>query len=191
MRLFIALDLSDATRAALARLASHVGADLARLAPAARVTWVKPDRMHLTLRFFGSASDVDLERLLGVLGDPIAAAPFEVTWGGLGVFPPRGTPRVIWVGVASGEGALEGFADALDERLSVAGVPRESRPFSPHLTLGRVREGARWAWPPLAYDVPVGRDRIGHVTLYESRLSPGGPTYTPITRAALDTTARA
>ncbi len=185
MRVFIGLDLSDATRRALARVSARVQAELSRAAPAARLTWVQPDRTHLTLRFFGSASDADLEVLLGALRQPIAVAPFDVTWGGLGVFPPRGTPRVIWVGVHSGDAALTALAAVLDDRLSRGGIPPESRPLSPHLTLGRVRDGARWTWPRLSYEAEVGRDRIEHVTLYESRLSPQGPTYAALARTPL------
>ncbi len=180
MRVFIALDLSDATRAAMAGVQRRVAAEVARVASGARITWVQPDRLHLTLRFFANATEAEVQTLRAALASPLGVPAAEVIWGGLGVFPPRGTPRVIWVGIECGADAVEEMAAVLDARLADAGIAREARPFSPHLTLGRVREGMRWRWPDLAGERAVAHDTIGHLTLYESRLSASGPTYTAL-----------
>ncbi len=186
MRVFIAIDLSPAAREALARVGAKVVREIGRQAPTVRVTWVTPDRMHLTLRFFADASEAEVAALRGVLAVPLGVAAFEVVWGGLGVFPPRGVPRVIWVGMVEGELALRSAASALDARLAVVGIPPDGRSLSPHLTLGRIRDGGRWRMPDLPGTGTIARDTIDHLTLYESRLSPQGPTYTALAEGRLE-----
>ena len=103
--------------------------------------------------------------------------------GSIGTFPRGGRPQVIWLGIDRGADALAALHEAVQRRLADVPFRRESRAFSPHLTLARFKHGGtradveRIARLPLE---PVGGCTIDHVTLYESRLSPRGPAYTPL-----------
>jgi RNA 2',3'-cyclic 3'-phosphodiesterase len=189
-RLFIAVDIDESTRGQVARVA----ADL-RLAVEKQTTasWVRPDRMHLTLLFFGSVDAVLEERIRGALAQPVRESPFDLTFRGLGFFPERGSPRVLWLGIGDGlpelrriQKILEHTSAAPPERVGPLDVAR-GRPFTPHLTLARFRDRVPRAKIVKIADIPAsaGPSRIDRVTLYESRLSPAGPTYVPLAEALL------
>lgn len=187
MRLFTAIELSDAARADLAGAIETVRRRALEQAPRARVTWVAPDRLHLTLRFIGEVDDAAGERILRVLRDPLPVAPFELTFNGFGAFPPKGPPRVIWVGVAPGGRSLEAAESYVSDRLETAGVARDDRPYTPHLTLGRVRDAAGLR-TSLLFDgvrAPDAETRVDAITLFRSQLSPKGPAYTALQRTRL------
>ncbi len=133
-RTFIALDLDEATREALKREIRR----LARVLPDVR--FVDPDSLHLTLAFLGELDEDALATTITV-ADEIArpARPFELALSGLGVFGPPSAPRVIWAGVGGETRALHGLQRRLAEALEAQGFPREARPFSPHLTLARLK----------------------------------------------------
>lgn len=181
-RLFIAVDLDDATREAIGAIASDMRQ---RLDGDSKGTWVKADRLHLTLHFFGTADAALETRLRAALADAIPAAPFGVSFAGVATFPERGAPRVLWLGVREGVDQLREVQRLLSERLGV-GEPRE---FTPHLTLARFRSAARVRYAQIAQigrmTAAAGPCRIDRVTLYESRLSPAGPAYLPLAEAAL------
>ena len=142
MRLFVAVELDAAARDALARAA----ADLGRLKPVAAgppLKWVAPAALHLTLRFIGEVDAARGARVTAALEPPLAVAPFDVLFAGVGAFPPRGAPRVIWAGVARGAERLTSLADAVERRVREAGEPAEARPFAAHLTLARARDRGR------------------------------------------------
>lgn len=179
IRAFIAIDLPPEVKAELGRVAEALGAGL----PRGAVRWVRPAQMHLTLRFLG---DTPADRLpdVGRALDAVAAAqaPFALRLNGVGCFPNRRAPRVVWVGLAAPDGGesapLLALKAALDEELTPLGWPPEEKPFRAHLTLGRVKDeraarGMKWAAdvPPLA--VPVAA-----LHLIESDLRPDGPIYT-------------
>jgi 2'-5' RNA ligase len=190
VRLFVAVDLDDRARAALA---GAVGALRARLESAGRcppraVKWVEARQLHLTLHFLGEIDDRRVPAIVRALEDPLPMAPFDLAFSGWGVFPSRGAPRVRWVGVTAGVVEQQTAHRLVGDRLQALGLALETRPLSPHLTVGRVKEpvGAEWvaalaAAPPPA---PV-LSRIGHCTLYQSRLSPSGPTYLAQARSRL------
>jgi 2'-5' RNA ligase len=183
MRLFVAVDLDDETRAAAGRIVDALRSELARSASAATVTWVNPDRMHLTLQFIGEVSEAIAHDVAGRLRSGFYMSPFELSFGAVGIFPPSGRPRVIWLGVERGMEPLAALQ--LQVVRSLDGVPfrRESREFSPHLTLGRIKDGATRADRDRIARARVGgagRCIVEHVTLYQSRLSPRGPSYTPV-----------
>jgi 2'-5' RNA ligase len=141
--------------------------------------------MHLTLHFLGNVDDALEQRVCRALSDPIRVAPFDVTFDGLGCFPERGSPRVLWLGIRDGLESLRRIEKALIDDL---GLQRDHQgPFTPHLTLARFRD--RLTRGPLAglaqIAASAGPSRIDRVTLYESRLSPAGPTYVPLAAAML------
>ena len=184
-RLFIAVDIDEATRAQVERISSGLRCTLDI---AANASWVRSDRMHLTLHFVGSADAAVEQQVRDVLARPISQAPFDVAFDGLGCFPERGSPRVLWLGVSSGVDALRRLHSAFDVG-AIPGLPskRTDGPFTPHLTLARLRDRVPRAMLAkiLAKPACAGPSRIDRVTLYESRLSPAGPAYIPVAEAHL------
>jgi RNA 2',3'-cyclic 3'-phosphodiesterase len=181
-RLFIAVDVDDVTRDAIGRISSGLRERSdARL----RVSWVRPDRMHLTLHFDGHADERMERRMFDALADPLPEAPFSLSFEGLGFFPPRGSPRVLWLGVRGGLAELRRVQQILAGRI-LGGC---DQPFSPHLTLGRIRDRMPRGQIKEMASIPAsaGPCRIDRVTLYESRLSPAGPTYLRLAEAPFTT----
>jgi 2'-5' RNA ligase len=127
-RLFVALDLPDWVKRSLEPLARGLG----------DVRWSTPDQQHLTLRFIGEVGNGACRDVVEALAT-VPALPFELTLGGLGHFPPRGEPRVLWVGV---EKSLElaRLKRRIDRALEDVAIPPESRKFAPHVTIARIRE---------------------------------------------------
>ncbi|MCU0250067.1 MAG: RNA 2',3'-cyclic phosphodiesterase [Vicinamibacterales bacterium] len=182
MRLFIAADLDDGARAAVSGAVARLraGSERDRPGSARGVSWVDARNLHLTLHFLG---DVEADRL-SVLGDALAPAleldAPRVGLAGWGVFPPRGPVRVIWLGVTAGAETLTAAHAALGDRLRSAGITPESRPFTPHLTVGRAKVPSGEHWTRLVAGVPprpVGEWDLRACTLFQSLLSPAGPTY--------------
>lgn len=147
-----------------------------------RVRWVAPEAMHVTLKFLGEISDAqraEVEALMRRLASQ--EPPFTLRLGGVGAFPSVRSPRVVWVGVTEGEPAVVRLADAIEHAARQMGWRHEERPFSAHVTVARVEMGkahrllterlSQVAWePPPSW-------RATSLTLYQSRLSPGGARY--------------
>lgn len=183
MRLFTAIDLSDEARRAIAGEQTRIRREL----PDASLRWVRPDHMHLTLAFIGEVAPVRGAAVVECMSAPLPQRPFRLVFGGVGVFPPHGAPRVLWLGSLDGAREAVELQRAVALRLESVGVPRGDRVFHPHLTLGRWRDG-RPAWRgSLAQQgaVPVAEVAVAAVTLYQSRLSSSGPAYTALARAPL------
>ena len=184
MRLFTAIDVTDAARSELATEQKR----LARLWPAARQPkFVGRDELHLTLVFIGHVADEAAAPFVDVMTGPLAQPPFEMELCGVGVFPPRGAPRVLWAGIEQGAREVARVQELVASRLERLGVAREARPYHPHVTLARWRDSR----PSDAAPVRTIRSRlfarvpVSAVTMYLSRLSPSGPAYTALTRAEL------
>jgi RNA 2',3'-cyclic 3'-phosphodiesterase len=182
VRLFLAVGIDDDTRRQLAAAQDVLRSMLRNARVPPRVAWVDPTIAHVTLRFIGESSD-DTTALLQSALSALSFPPFEVTWGTVGVFGGSRHPKVIWIGATSGVAALTSLAHEIDVRIDpVIGAPR-SQPFSAHLTLCRVRErgkGAEWRHALDAMRLTPTVTRIERVTLYQSRLSSKGPTYTAV-----------
>ena len=188
MRLFLAIELDDEVLHAAGRVIEALKRRASSLAPRARIGWVLPDRMHLTVRFIGYVDERQAARIRGVLKAPIEVPAFRLRVEGLGTFPPKGTPRVIWAGLSSGSEALATVEREVTARLTPVGIPPEDRPYSPHLTLARVKDAAGLKAGPLLEGIApwsLGSATVDACTLFESRLSPKGPTYVPLQRTAL------
>ncbi len=151
------------------------------------VRWVAADKIHLTLKFLGDVSPEKLPELNDLLiAESAHWLGFDLGIAGLGAFPSPRRPRVIWVGCEGGPG-LTALQKAIDQSTHRLGFPPEDRPFSPHLTLGRVNEHAR---PEELVSLQRGlsETKIGelgqaHVEsfhLFRSDLRPGGPIYTSL-----------
>jgi RNA 2',3'-cyclic 3'-phosphodiesterase len=185
MRLFVAVELPAPLVDAAAAVSAAIRERVARIAPHARLTWIPPERMHLTVRFIGGVDDATTDRVLAALRDPIPGEPFPVAFASLGTFPSHGVPRVIWLGLRQGVAALQAAEREITARLIPIGIPAEARPFSPHLTLARVRDANGLhggSLPVEPIDVPPAEGLVDAITLFESRLSPKGPTYAALQR---------
>jgi 2'-5' RNA ligase len=183
MRLFTAIELSDEARGAVAREQERVRQELG----AADISWVRPTHIHLTLVFLGEIPDAGVRALLAAMGEPLAFERFEMAFGTIGCFPERGAPRVLWLGVVQGREMVARVQNEIASRAERAGIHSDPRPFHPHLTLGRWRRGSRAARRPRfdASAAVVARAAVEMVTLFSSRLSPAGPTYTALARCPL------
>ena len=168
-----------------ARLAAKV-ARLRAVAP--DVAWVARDSVHLTLKFLGG---VETTRLAAVTAALVAAAaradPFDIGLSGLGGFPSPERPRVIWAGLGEGVAATAALAHAVDGALATLGFPRETRAFSGHVTLGRVRapRSNRPLAEALASGGEFGRQRVDRLVLMRSELSARGARHTELGAAPL------
>ena len=182
VRCFVAVLLPDRVRAGLAA----VSAELRGRAPG--LVWVQADNLHLTLRFLGEVEPATLERVREAVTVAAAAvAPFTVTLGGLGGFPPGRAPRVVWAGVVVGDAGLGALHAGLDAALLARGIPGESRAFHPHVTLARAREsrGAGGLAGVLGAGPAFGEIRVAALHLMRSELHPKGARHTVLMEAPL------
>ncbi len=185
MRLFVATEIPPAVAGAVARVVEGLKRGFRS------VRWEDPAKYHFTLKFLG---EVEADRLPDVTAavsrSSLRVEPFLARLAGFGSFPPGGSPRVVWAGVEAGGEGLRRLAEALEREFGALGFAREARPYSPHLTVGRVRgpgEGpallealARRAAAELGEAF-----RTERLLLLESRLLPGGSRYECLLASAL------
>src|SRR6266550_4708422 len=141
MRLFVAVDLSEEARQAMAAEQKRIAAALAGRQTSLK--WVRPEHLHLTLVFLGSVDEERARAGVDAIGRDVDAAPFDLVFDGVGAFPPHGEPRVLWTGVTHGAAELVALHRELRQRAAALGIALEARPFIPHLTLGRWRASRR------------------------------------------------
>ena len=188
IRTFIAIELDPALRSRLGELQDRLREDL----PPRLVRWVRPEGIHLTLKFLGEVPVAQVTPIGEAMRRACAGhAPFSFTLGGIGCFPNARRPRVVWVGVEEPTGALAQLQGDVERALQALGHPRERRGFAAHLTLGRVRGRDREAVEALGTYVTrarvrVGRMEVGAVRLIRSQLLPGGAVYTTLDVAPLE-----
>ena len=185
MRLFVAIDLDEDARRAIAALQRRV---MRALGTERSVKAVDPAQMHLTLVFLGEIAEPAVPPIVDTLSTNIDVRPFAAEFHGLGVFPPRGAPRILWLGLEEGSDRIIAVHREVTSRLGRVNVLLERRPFHPHLSLARWRASRPADRQRVLFAEPraaIARLTVDHVTLYQSRLSPAGPTYTSLTRANL------
>jgi 2'-5' RNA ligase len=184
MRTFIAIELSPEIKDELADIQAQLKTSNAD------VKWVKPQAMHLTLKFLGNITQEKIEEVKKAL-DTISPnhKPFEISLFQIGGFPKLEYPRVIWVGIDKGCSRAEAIAKDVVEGLSNIGFEKEKRPFTAHLTLGRVKspKGRNELVSKMkALDFkPSASCTIDKITLFQSTLTPQGSIYTPLYEAKL------
>jgi len=190
MRLFVAVELDDATREAVRQEQQLAAKQLGRKSS---LRLIDPRQVHLTLVFLGEVQSAMVDSLTDLMKQPIGeAAPFRLGIGGLGAFPPHGAPRILWLGLTSGARQITELHRAIASRVAVLGIPLEDRAFRPHLTIGRWRD-ARPSDRP-RFDAgsvirAVAEMTVDRVTLFESRLSSQGASHFPLAHAQLSATA--
>jgi 2'-5' RNA ligase len=157
-------------------------------APHARVTWVKPEHLHLTVQFIGPVDTALGEQIRMALATPLGALAFDLTIERTGTFPPNRPPRVIWAGIGKGIDNVRSVQQEVRARLDGLVHSTDERDYHPHLTLGRVKSPAGLR-PVLLLEGLESRVfgvvRVAAVTLFESRLSSSGPTYIALGRSEL------
>ncbi len=138
IRSFIAIELPDEIKSALARLQAQL-----KTGKQSSVKWVNPYSIHLTLKFLGSIAATRINEITGAIEAATRGiSPFHLEVKGLGVFPNFKRVQVVWVGVGGEVDQLKQLQKRLESNLTPLGFTPESRPFTPHLTLARLREGA-------------------------------------------------
>ncbi|MFA6383803.1 MAG: RNA 2',3'-cyclic phosphodiesterase [Candidatus Omnitrophota bacterium] len=189
MRAFIAIELPQDIKDSISRLQAKLKAS------GADVKWVPPSNIHLTLKFVGEI-DATTQNGVCVLLNEIAAhtPPFTIRLAGLGAFPGSRSPRIIWVGLSQGQDQTKTIVDQLESGLEKYGIGRENRPFSSHITIGRVRSQKNMQH--LTHDMSeteatiaekLGEFKAGKITLFKSTLLPNGPVYEILQETSLNT----
>jgi RNA 2',3'-cyclic 3'-phosphodiesterase len=176
VRAFVALELDEAMREKLRSVVDELRGRLRD------VSWVRPEGIHLTLRFLGPARPPVLDEMKPRLRAAAShCSPASPLVAGLGVFPERGRARVLWIDIAVPPAVLALQAEC-EAAAVAAGFAPEPRPFRPHLTLGRWREGAP---RPELPSRDLGPASLRHLALYSSEHRPDGTRYRPLERFAL------
>jgi len=180
IRSFLAIELTENLRDSLEALIIKMDS------PAFDVRWVRPENVHLTLRFLGEVTGEELLRVSSAAQRTAEQAePFQMVLFGLGAFPTRGSPRVVWVGVQDPVPVVA-LERNLSDELERSGWPPPDKPFRAHLTVGRVKS-------PRGKDrlrrlleengeASVGQVRVEHMALIKSELRPAGPIYNTLNR---------
>lgn len=179
-RLFVAVELDENVLRALGELQAQLkGLGLNGL------RWVRPEGIHLTLKFLGETPREKLRAISEALSRSTAGVPpHELTLGKVGTFGSRNSPRVLWVDLEDGVEEIRRLQAQVERELAPLGFPPEDRGFSPHLTLARVRpESARALAGPLAEAVaavkaPRAIIHVAELSLMLSKMGPGGSVYT-------------
>lgn len=177
IRAFIALKLPEKTLSSI----NKIQEDLKQYRFPAR--WVRPENIHLTLKFFGNVSESEVESI----GDAMAGcagcfSPLMLSAKDIGVFPSVDRPRVIWTGISGQISLLLSFQNALEKKLEKSGFKKEERPFKGHLTIGRFKEKVNTE--RLIEAIRKHKDfntdvfNAGEIILFKSDLLPAGPVYT-------------
>jgi 2'-5' RNA ligase len=177
MRLFVALEIPSAVRENLTALLKSLRA----VSPQTR--WVHPENLHVTLKFIGEAPETKLAAIRSALAGASSDQPVTLDFRGLGFFPNEKRPRVFCVGIEASPN-LKTLAADIDWATEKLGIPREQRPFSPHLTLARfersgVTEKLRVAIQENSGSY-FGSLRTNQFRLIESKLKPSGAEYTTL-----------
>jgi len=181
-RTFVCLELPEPIRAQAEQLQG-------RLAGVGdKIRWVNPSNLHLTLRFLGEISRSQVETVcLAVRCAAARVDAFSIHLSGTGCFPSPRRPRAFWIGVAE-VSELVRLHEAVERELCSAGFPKEARPFSPHLTLGRIRvdrSSARLGEAMAGAEFDAEPFPVTEMTVMKSELKTSGAVYTPIARLKL------
>jgi 2'-5' RNA ligase len=193
MRIFVGLDIDEAIRERISRFMDGVR----EFAPEAR--WVGPESLHLTLKFIGEQPEAAVEQISRALSQ-VRGSAVQAAFRGYGFFPTAKSARVFWIGIEAGP-ELSSVARSVDQATASLGIPKEERPFSPHLTLARGGDGSgsprrqKGDRPNRSFQrlqeklAVLSQTEFGAMTareffLYRSELQRGGSRYTKIARFA-------
>ena len=190
LRLFVAAELPSSATAAL----REASADL-RARTMLPLRWVRPEGIHLTLKFLGDVPPAQVPAVGGALEQAVTAhAPLTLELSGFGAFPARGSPRVVWTALSGDLDSLARLHQSVELAMSEMGFPPEDRPFTAHLTLarvGRALSSPQRAKLAQALEGPTAGQghafRVEAVVLVQSTLLPAGAAYQELRRVPLQT----
>lgn len=179
MRLFLAVPID---KQILEALAGEVDRLRESRAP---VRWVRPEGMHLTLKFLGETGEERVAPLVEAVSSVARGfVPFPISVTGAGGYPNLKRPRVLWTGIIENSGTLFRLANGIENATEKLGWEREKRKFSPHITIGRVKGNINIARLTTAMErireEHLGDQEVGEVVLYSSKLQPGGAVYNKV-----------
>jgi 2'-5' RNA ligase len=182
VRLFVALEIPSDVRDNLAAFLKDMR-KLSEELPEKGVRWVRPENLHMTLKFIGEVADAKLEGIRAALATVRGAAPLEIQIRGMGFFPDGERPTVLWTGLDAAAN-LASLAGAMDRATATQGIKKENRAFLPHLTLARfappgIQSRLRAAIQQNG-DRKFGAFEAREFHLIESKLKPTGAEYTSL-----------
>jgi len=184
IRAFIAIDVPERIRSGIIKVQEEFRKY------EFKIRWVRPENIHLSLKFLGNIKTVDIEKIGEVLFETVKVfPPILLEAKGIGVFPGIKRPRVVWVGLAGEIEPLFGLYESLEENLETIGFPRDKRRFKGHMTLGRIKDKIN----PKTFGDALMAVRsfesetftADRVVLYQSELKPSGAVYTKLVDASL------
>jgi 2'-5' RNA ligase len=184
-RTFVALPIPEPIVGKLTRLQESLAGQIGG------IRWVNPSLLHVTLNFLGDVVDTDLHLIGKAVGSVAAGSPaFDVGLQGIGVFPDPRRPRVLWAGIQDGHDSLATLHREVARELAAIGYHSEEPKFHPHITLGRIKldRGVSLDLAPLIDSKRAwsgGTFRARELVVFGSTLGPGGPIYSPLSRASL------
>ncbi len=187
VRCFLAISLSKSVKEKLQKIQQKLAQSKAD------VRWVRPDGIHLTLKFFGNIPEKKIEEIAKVVKEVVShSVPLKLKVKGLGTFPSMKRPRVIWAGVTGDVKELIALQQKIEEALMKIGFEPEDRSFIPHLTLGRVKSNRHieklcQVIKDLSPETGNGWEeiKVDSLVLYQSILKPSGAIYVPLKTISL------
>ena len=176
MRLFFSIEIPDEIKN---RIEEYIGELKLKLGP---MTWTNKKNMHITLKFIGMVEDSKIESLENIVERLVKGfGPINISFGGFGAFPDPKHPRVIWSGINGGDGKLKILADKIEDALVKKGYGEEEREFSPHFTIGRIKENidtkALSRFIEENKQADLGSFTVKDISLMKSTLMKNGPVY--------------
>ncbi len=178
MRTFIAIEISEEIKNAIDLYAAPLKREKAK------ISWVKPSNVHITLKFLGEVSSEKIPEIYDSLVRCVMGKkPFEIEVTGTGGFPNLKRPRIIWVGLKKGSEELKNLAASIDNELRKIGFQKEKREFKPHLTIGRVKyidDIDRFVKKMNSEEFKGGIFTAEEILIMRSELKPTGAVYTKL-----------
>lgn len=173
MRTFIAVDIPEDVKQRVGEYIESIRRDYDN-----SIKWVSPDILHFTIKFLGEIRESELEVVKDCVSRAASAiGPFEIGLDGIGFFPSDNKPRVVWIGADEGADNLLEIYQELETCLEEHGYDRDAKPFSPHLTIGRVKKQGNIRIPDRIQDFGPEEFVATGLSIFKSTLTPRGPEY--------------
>jgi 2'-5' RNA ligase len=184
-RIFIAVDVPEEARGVVAEYIADLRSSFSEV----RVGWERAEKLHFTLKFLGHVEEANVPKVQDAIAGMIHRyQPFTAELSGTGLFPNTREPRILWLGIGVCREEMIQLGKEIESAVERLGFAKEPRPFSPHLTIGRIRQpgkGRDLAAAHLSSVFPPIEFSVDHVTIYESILGPSGSCYEVISRHRL------
>ncbi|MEN3013986.1 MAG: RNA 2',3'-cyclic phosphodiesterase [Endomicrobiia bacterium] len=186
MRTFIAVELDEEVKQKIDTFIFKTYREIDKN----KISWVKKENLHITLKFLGEIDEKQVLTVKNVLKEILQSKEsFNISFEGLGVFPKINSPRVIWIGIKEGKDKLKTLADLIESELSKEGFPKETKEFTAHLTIARVKQIKRINeivdYIEKYKNQIFGTNKVTHITFFQSILKPEGPEYIVIDKFRL------